>query len=351
MGTVGTGTWNASTITVAKGGTGATNITDAKTNLQVPLSNNYLLNGGFDIWQKGDVVSQGTKCGADQWYFYYYYAMSQRRITSGVPSSSSNAMRVQSDANGNLAVGVMQALETKMAANLWGKKVTFSVKLRRASTMTQPITLLVYKHATVDQSPASGTWTNINSVSIPNATIPTGTTSSDWYTASLTVDIPSDGTANTLWFEVRASGGMDNGVYYEIAEAQVEHGAVATPFRRNSPNFQAEFAACQRYYWRFTQVDNYYMFNSATCWSSGGEMIVNVSLPVTQRITGTQSMTNISSIYWLGNGTNLTGATGPSYRPTKEAFVLVCTVPSQTATNTWAFRPVVGSYLESNAEL
>lgn len=238
----------ATPVSIAYGGTGAITALSARTNLQIPVSQNYLVNSAFDIWQKGDTVAQNAKCGADQWYYYYYYAMSQIRVTSGLPPGSTNAMRVRSDANGNLIVGVMQVLETKNAIKLAGKKVTFSVKVRRSSAMIRDITLLVYKHATYDQSPSSGSWTNISSAAFANSLIPTGTTSADWYTASITVDIPNDNTANTLWFEVRASGGMDNGVYYEIAEAQVEEGPVATVFHRQNAGYQAELAACQRYY-------------------------------------------------------------------------------------------------------
>lgn len=312
-------------------------------------SQNYLLNGAFDIWQRGDSVDQGSKPGADQWYFYYYYAMSQIRITSGVPANSTSAMRVRSNSNGNLVVGVTQVLETKTAARLWGKQVTFSVKVRRATTMTRPITLLVYKHATVDQSPSAGTWTNISSTEVPATSIPTGTTSADWYTASITVTIPNDGTANTLWFEVRASGGMDNGVYYEIAEAQVEEGPRATSFRRNAPSIQAELAACQRYYWRFTQVDNYQFWTLCSNW--GSEIMGAIKLPVTMRVTPSISFSDIGSVYWLGNSTNYSGATAFSGRPSKEIWAFACGPNGMPGNIPVMMRPYVNTYAEATAEL
>jgi hypothetical protein len=151
-------------------------------------------------------------------------------------------------ANGAQIARSIQFLETTESLKFAGKTATAQIKIRRNSTLTQDTVLAIQKSPTVDAGIAA-TWTTISSVTIANASMPTGTTSSDWYTASVTFTVPNDGTANSLRFYFD-SGTIPNGGYYEIAEAQLEVGSVATPFSRAGGTLQGELAACQRYYQR-----------------------------------------------------------------------------------------------------
>lgn len=325
----------------------ATALETRATNLE-SKSHNYLINGAFDFWQRGTSFS-ATGYTADRWGIIaasgQTVSVSQQTFTPGAAPvdgyEGQYFARIAWSGTPSGTFWFTQRVED--VRTLAGQTATLSFWAKASSGTSVFV-------PTIEQNFGSG---GSSGVTVQSSSI---TLTTSWQRFSTTFSVPSIsgktiGTSSYLDVRPLYGGASVNGINIDIWGVQLEDGSVATPFRRNSPNLQAELAACQRYYWRFTQENNYYMFNSATCWSSGGEMIVNVSLPVTQRVTGTQAMTNISSIYWLGNGTNITGATGPSYRPTKEAFVLVCTVPNQTATNTWAFRPVVNSYLESNAEI
>jgi hypothetical protein len=142
-----------------------------------------------------------------------------------------------------------QILETSTSAKLWGKTVTGSIKLRRNASFATTLKLTIQKSATVDASSAA-TWSDIGSATAANASLPTGTTSADWYSLSATVAIPNDGTANSIRFLISEGAAGASGAYWEMAQAQLEAGSVVTPFQTASGSIGGELALCQRYYYR-----------------------------------------------------------------------------------------------------
>jgi hypothetical protein len=210
---------------------------------------NALINGGFDWWQRGTSFS-GTGYGADRWNntgIYTNITVSQQ--SSGAPSGSLYYMRFTSTGAGSYT-NMYQYLESATAAMLWGQTVTFSIKMRRNSTLNNTgMQLQVDKSSTTDAG-SGATWTNFGTTNVPLASIPTGTGSTNWYTATLTVAIPNDGTAQSLRFYVQYNGTAPSGSVVDIAQAQVEIGSVATPFSRAGGTLQGELALCQRYYYR-----------------------------------------------------------------------------------------------------
>jgi hypothetical protein len=213
------------------------------------LSQNILINSGFDIWQRGTSISAASNTvtyGADRWYAYGGTSVFSQ-VSTGLPTGSKYALR-NSLNTGSGTLLVSQIIETNNIIPFWGKTVTFSVKVRRSVQVTEAINVSILKNTTIDAGHLTSGWTSIATAAIPNASVPTGTTSSDWYTARVTVVIPSDTTADTLRVQVDSIN-VSNSGYLDIAEAQLEAGPVAFPLRRNSPNIQGELAACQRYYW------------------------------------------------------------------------------------------------------
>lgn len=240
----------ASKATQAEVATG-TDDTKYVTSLAVqPYSNNSLyrqaiINGNFDVWQRGTSFSSpsnGTYL-ADRWANNDQSNSTISRQTSGVPEGSQYYIRITQTNNGY--GNIEQALESSTVDKLKGKTVTLSVKIRRNDTLTTDILLRIEKNATADTL-TGGIWTTLQSSIVLNANIPTGTTSADWYTASVTTTIPTDGTANGIRFRLDYSSVSPIGGYVEYAQVQLNAGSVALPFQPKS--FAEELRDCQRYF-------------------------------------------------------------------------------------------------------
>ena len=242
---------------LAVGNNGETLVADSSTSTglryqgSMAAGKNFVINGNFDVWQRGTSFAAATVSSytADRWQVVsgtQTATISQQ--TTGAPNGSRYVLRnayTSAASYGNF----FQGIETNNALQLSGKTVTFSVKMRKNATLTTDLNIVIAKSATVDAA-YSATWTTIQSTTVANASLPTGTTSADWYTASVTATIPNDGTANTLRIGIAEVSTQPSGAYWEISQAQLELGSVATAFTRAGGNIQGELAACQRYYVR-----------------------------------------------------------------------------------------------------
>jgi hypothetical protein len=312
----GTGT-NLSGI-LAVGSNGETLVADSSTSTGLRYSSsiaagkNVLINGNFDIWQRGTSFTTigAQSYSADRWQVGAVFGTnSLTRQTTGVPAGSTYCLRFTGTQAGTL-LPIQQLMESTNVKPLIGKTATFSVKLRRNAAFDQSIIIAIDKSATVDAAYGS-TWTNISSTTITNANLPTGTGASDWVTATVTATIPSDGTANSLKVRIDHSATVANGGYYEAAQAMLELGSVATSFQINGATIQGELAACQRYYWRQTADATalYANFGAGIATATTTAQIV-ARTPVTMRTTPTSID---SSSLQLNDGVTITGVTAISF--------------------------------------
>jgi len=241
---------------------------------------NLVINGNFDIWQRGtSIANAGNTYTADRWVINSGEAQTISRQTSGAFAGSQYYMRSTATQAACFMVPT-QFIETSQAAALWGKTVTVTVLVRRNATMTTDLTLGVAKTTTTDGG-TGATWTDIGTTTITNASMPTATTSTDWYKATLTVAIPNDGTANTLRVRL-LSGSLANGSTMDMSQFQLELGSVATAFSRAGGTIQGELSACSRYYTRTVSSSGNQTFGMGLAISTTAADI-NVNLPVTMR--------------------------------------------------------------------
>jgi hypothetical protein len=316
---------------------------------------NAVINGGFDIWQRGTSFST-TGYAADRFYLSLQNATSSRQ-SSGAPIGSQYYLRNTSTAS-NSATDVFSFLETSQTIFLVGQTVTLSAKVRRNATLTQDLYFRLDKSPTVDAgigaswttlTPISGT--NGTSIMTPNSSITTGTGASDWTTITRTYTIPNDGTANSLRLVGYQSAVASSGAVWEIAQIQLELGNVVTPFARAGGSIGGELALCQRYYWRAGGQTTYQAFGTGIFESATGAWLV-IQNPVPMR-TAPSSIDWSTLAVWDGGAVRaVTGVTAGEFASyIARVFVTIASGGTQ-------FRPVqlfannsTSAYVGFSAEL
>jgi hypothetical protein len=265
---------------------------------------NYAYNSNFDIWQRGTSFASVTGYFADRWANVgSFNAVTASRQTSGAAVGSYYYLRHTATGAGAYWNNV-QSFETQDCEELWGKTVTLSMKVRRNATANNGgLILTLDKSATVDAG-SGASWSAIGTTNVALASIPTGTTSADWLTVSLTVTVPSDGTANSLRINIAYNGGTASGSVYDFSQVMLQVGSVVTAYQRQNVTLQGELAACQRYYETINTATGRLM-------STGGYVqttsVARFTVPVVQkRTTPTVTVTGtLNVIYSTGSEATL----------------------------------------------
>jgi hypothetical protein len=343
---------------LAVGANGETLVADSSTSTglryQVSSQPNYLINSNFDFWQRGTSFASTSGYMADRWSnIASFNAVTASQQTSGAPNGSRYYMRFTSTGAASY-MNLAQMMETSTSAELWGKTVTVSVLLRRNATLNASVYFGLEKSATVDAG-AGASWTAITSTNVPLASIPTGTTSADWFRATITATVPNDGTANSLRVQCYYNGGVPSGSVLEFAQVMLEQGSVATNFKIAGGTIQGELAACQRYYWRQTGESNYSVYAMGANMSTTSCNFF-VQFPQIMRIspTAVEFTTLCLQESNFGAVTALTGLTVDGGTQSTKAICLNATVASgltQHRTSRLEANNSTSAYIGFSAEL
>jgi hypothetical protein len=248
---------------------------------------NAIINGGFDIWQRGTSVTIGATntYSADRWVSIRaggVTGLTVSRQTSTL-TGFQYAARVQRD-SGNTSTAVsffVQNLETATSIPYAGQTVTFSFYARAGAN---------FSSAGIGVNVASGTGTDQNALSgFTGSTFVISQTqaiTTTWTKYSFTGTVPSNSTQLAVYFTMTPVGTAGANDWFEVDGIQLETGSVATPFVRAGGTLQGELAACQRYYYRWTAVDIFGQLAAGNA-SATTAAVVSVRLPVTMRTAPT----------------------------------------------------------------
>jgi hypothetical protein len=205
-------------------------------------SQNYIINGAFDIWQRGESLTISNfsfQYSADQWLVRHpgpgTTTVSRQTFTPGAAPVSDYEGRFFLRATCTADyTEILQRIED--VRTLAGKTVTLSFWAKSASNQT----LSIYRWQDFGTGGSSQLFNTVGNIDTQITT--------SWQRVSKTFTIPSVSgktIGENSWLGVEILGQQN--IALDIWGVQLEEGSVATPFRRNQPNIQAELAACQRY--------------------------------------------------------------------------------------------------------
>jgi hypothetical protein len=256
-----------------------------------PSASNPVLNSGFNVWQRSTSAAMGgagAYTSADRWATYAAptLAVMSRQVTG----DTTNLPNIQYCARlthtaGDTTTGTLNignSFETINSIPFAGKTVTLSFYARAGATaVSSSQNVLVGRIQT-----GTGTDQNLESTGYTGAAIPVTTSSTlttTWQRFTTSGTIASTATEMGVefrWNTTATAGATD---YVEITGVQIDIGSVALPFRTYAATYQAELAACQRYYWRNTPGVAFGIHGNLTFNNSTATEVSLIKLPVVMR--------------------------------------------------------------------
>jgi hypothetical protein len=277
--------------TLTVGNNGETLVADSSTSTglryQSAYNGNAVINGAFDIAQRGTSISVGAAYPytLDRWQAVrggVVAGMTVSRQSSGLTGFQYCA-RIQRD-SGNTSTATLQLFNAFESANSYqfaGQPVTFSFYARAGANYSGgALSGFIGTGTGTDQNPITSVYTGGASSITVSATL----NGSTWTRYQGTATLPNGTTEMYVNFTYTPSGTAGANDYVEITGVQVEMGSIATTFKRAGGTIQGELAACQRYYQRLAGGALYSAYSMGIGYSST-RMDLTVPLKVTMRTT------------------------------------------------------------------
>jgi hypothetical protein len=299
--------------------------TDAEVTSAISAQNmsgkNYLINGGFDVWQRGTTWT-GTPTANT-----VFYATSDRWFHAvGTGSFSSTFERVaaensdstygikfgrNSGAGNNAAPSIIgQAIESINSKRLAGKTVTLSFYAKTLSSFGNSMQVYLISGTGSDQSSQTifgAGYTGASVVFSPGQAI-----SATMTRYTFTGTVPSNANQLAVMFALYVTPTTaGSNEYVQMENIQLEIGSTATNFSRASGSIQGELAACQRYYQRLEAANNAGQMAIGPGWafsSNGADLVYKLTTEMRVAPT-TLDYSSLSHFQWQGATTNSVPAT------------------------------------------
>jgi hypothetical protein len=258
---------------------------------QLSGAKNRVLNSNFSVWQRGtSVAGSGTAFIADRWQAYRGAAGStfSRQVTNDTTNLPfiQYCIRAQRD-SGNTSTSPYsngQNFESVNSIPLAGKTVVLSFYARAGANYSAAAGALEVNLATgtgTDQNIYTGLTGRANPI-LQNATLTT-----TWQRFTYSATLATTATQVAMSFAATPVGTAGANDYFEITGVQLEAANSVSNYAPNGATYQAELAACQRYYFRQSLAAG---ATSGSAFGSAKSTTVATmvySMPVTMRVAPT----------------------------------------------------------------
>jgi hypothetical protein len=248
---------------LAVGNNGETLVADSSTstglryNPQNALAN-PVINGGFDVWQRGTSFTYAggqLAYQADRWQGWGTGGGSAYSVTRQTTSDTTNLPNIQycirmQRPTGNTNTdfwAVVQSFENVNSTPFIGKTVTMSFYARRGANYSGASNVLYAQLI-------SGTGTDQNVTGFTGYTqviSSPATLTTTWQRFAFTGTVGSTATQLGINFNFQGAGTAGAADYFEVTGVQIDLGtytaSTAPSFRRSQGTIQGELAACMRY--------------------------------------------------------------------------------------------------------
>ena len=318
--TVGTGTNLSGVLSVSQNGDTIVADSSTSTGLRyqgsMAAGKNLIINGGFDVWQRGTsfassaISSVATSYTVDRWNFYRGGWASGATLSRQLTGDTTNLPFIQycarvgrdSGNTGTADISFSTSTETVNAIPFAGKTVTISYYARRGANFSGASNTLgayVFTGTGTDQNAINGYTGSVTAINNTGSTVLTTT----WQRFTASATLASNVTEIAASFSYTPVGTAGAADYFEITGVQIEVGSVATQFTRTGGSIQGETSACQRYYYRINETGATNRAIGNAFYYTATNVSAIIPLPVTMRISPTVDQSTGTDYYgFVRNG-------------------------------------------------
>jgi hypothetical protein len=241
---------------VAVGNDGETLVADSSQSVGLRYqatksTQNAIINGGMDIWQRGTSFTSTNVYSTDRWFTFTAGSAATWSRQSG-SGEFQYVMRVARDSGstntGRRDIWYNSAIEE--ATQFAGKTVTLSFYAKAGANYSAASSAL---NLTLYSGTGSTDVNRVNAAYTGDATVVNNqafTLTTSLTRFSVTFTFGSTVTQFGFGFQFTPVGTAGANDFFEITGVQLEVGSVPTTFKRSGGTLAGELAACQRYYYR-----------------------------------------------------------------------------------------------------